>query len=215
MKRNVLAFLLVLITFPVFAHIEKPISKLPSEWLNQWMEEEKTTGSFAFNFATLATSDQTGQPTTRIIQIMKDEQSDLVFFTHKNTKKVNLLKTNPKIALNIWLSSTKKQVSIEGEVEDLSTEQVKAAWDKMPRRMQLNLMASDHKNELNSPWDLKRKIEQLDKTYPNDIPWQGILKGYKIKPNAYIFLALNTPEFADKFVVKKIKAEWQTTRMQP
>lgn len=204
--------LLLCVAVTLCAKEQHPVKKV-----NQWFKEEKerTNGGF-HKFATLATVSSDGHPHTRMIEIVGlSKEKGALFFTHKNTQKVAHLDHSPVAALNIWLPQTLRQVSIDGEVVQVSKSEAEKSWKQMPRFMKITFMASDHKGEIESNDVLQERKKELEKLYPQEIPMPDSFVGYRIRPKTMIFYEIKPRNFPTKHVAHLESENWTICQVEP
>ena len=192
---------------------EDPIKQVKT-WFKE--EKEKTEGRF-FQFATLATTSADGQPHTRIIEMVRfNSKQGGLFFTHKNSAKVGHLSYNPKVALNIWLPKTLRQISMEGLTKEISSIESEKFWKQMPRFMQLTFLASSHcGGEIESLDILQRKKEKISELYKNEIPMPDTFIGYRIIPEKIIFFTVTLRDFPIKQIASLCNDHWEIALVAP
>ncbi|MEM7174602.1 MAG: pyridoxamine 5'-phosphate oxidase family protein [Chlamydiota bacterium] len=213
-----LSFLLfsLILPFALCATTKKdshPITKI-SRWFNK--EKERTEGRF-HRFATLATVSAAGKPYTRMIELVKvSKKNGLVFFTHKNSVKVQHFSLNSNAALNIYLPKTKRQVSLTGIVSAVSLDETEKAWKRMPRFLKLTHMLSEQKRDPTSIEILEQRKKQIAKRYHKvDIPMPSTFVGYLFEPEEVIFLEIRAPKVSVKELAQIDKDEWVCSIVDP
>lgn len=202
----------LLISFSLIAKEPHPMTKV-----NLWCKEEKeiTEGRY-FTYGTLASVSSDGRPHTRTIEVSHfDKEKGALFYTHKQTQKVEDFLFNPYASLTVWLPKTHRQFTVEGKVEEVSKLEGEKAWKKMPRFMQLSFLASNHKGKLESEEVLQKRKESLEKTYPKEIPVPDTFIGYRLRPDHIIFYQVNFRSFPKKEVATLEKTGWITALVEP
>lgn len=178
--------------------------------------EESETGSVAHHNAHLATVTPKYKSSIRMVNIFWEDNQEVTFYTHRNTKKVNYLLRNPFASMNIWLPATRKQITIDGKVSPLKHERLEAKWSKMPRWMQLKFMASDHRSIMDDQGEgMRAKLKELNDMYPESVPMPDSFVGYALEPKFITFYEVNMPDFATKKVAEKKGHEWLVLAYQP
>lgn len=203
---------LTLVPFSLIAKEPHPMTKV-----NQWCREEKerTEGQY-FTYGMLASVSSDGRPHTRTIEVSHfDKEKGALFYTHKHTQKVEDFLFNPHASLTVWLSKTHRQFTLEGKVEEISEAEAEKGWKKMPRFMQLLFLASNHKGKLESEVVLQKRKEELEKTYPKEIPFPETFIGYRLKPDLVTFYQVNFRSFPKKEVATFEKPGWITALLEP
>ncbi|MDJ0652353.1 MAG: pyridoxamine 5'-phosphate oxidase family protein [Simkaniaceae bacterium] len=182
----------LLTTFTLFAKDAHPITTV-----KQWCKEEKalTEGRY-FIIGTLASVSSNSMPHTQMIEVSHfDKNRGALFFTHKNTYQAKNFETNPQASLNIWLPKTRRQVTLEGRVEEVSRIEAEKSWNQMPRFMKLSFLASNHTGRLESEEAMQKRKETLDKEFFKEIPMPATFIGYRLIPEEVIFYEVNHRSF--------------------
>jgi pyridoxamine 5'-phosphate oxidase len=212
MRKKIFSFLsLGLIALLCSATTPSTPFKTAQAWLK---EEELKVGHPHFKFGVLATVGKNAQPSTRIVELISVDKGAALFFSHKSTLKVQQIKTNPLVSITLWLPQTKRQLTLDGKAQELSNEESNSYWLQMPKKRQLNFLASDHQSELKKG-ELEKKLEQLEKTFPGDVPMPQEFIGYKIMTEHFVFYEIQTGNFAQKHVASLEDGIWTTKQMHP
>ena len=189
----------------------------PINQINKWFKTEKEKGEKGFHkFGTLATVSPDGKPHTRMIEIMGfHPQKGGLFFTHKNSDKVEQINHNSTVALNIWLPKTLRQISMEGIVEEIPPSEAEKSWKRMPRFMKIIFMASNSQGEETSHAALNERKNQLEKLYSHDIPMPNTYIGYRLRPEKIIFYEIQPRQFPLKHIAYLRKDKWTICQVDP
>lgn len=189
----------------------------PLKKVREWFNAEKEKSSRGFHrFATLSTVGGDGAPYSRMIEIVgMSQKNGILFFTHRDTQKVEHLTLNPQAALNIWLPKTLRQVSINGIVSEISREEAQRAWKRTPRFMKLTFLASLHKGELSSPEILQERKAKFEEMYKEDIPMPDTFIGYRFMPQKAIFYEIKPRNFPEKELTELENNKWVTFQLEP
>lgn len=207
---KILFFLLATLT--LFGKETHPIITI-----NQWCKEEKglTEGRY-FTFGTLASVSSSGRPHTRMIEVSHfDKDKGVLFFTHKNTRKVSDFQFNPYASLNLWLPKTHRQITLEGKVEEISIIEAEKSWNRLPRFMKLSFLASNHTGKLESDEILEKRKGALKEAFPKEIPMPPTFIGYRLIPLEVIFFQLNHRSFPKKEIATLEDRGWITVLSEP
>ena len=208
----VLAFVLPLSTIGAVEN-SNPIKKI-----KRWFADEKQKSDRGFHrFATLSTVGQDGHPYSRMIKITGiSQKSGILFFTHRNTQKVEHLSFTPFAALNIWLPKTLRQVSINGEVKEVPREIAEKSWKRMSRFMKLTFLSSEHKGILTNPAVLKQRKAKLKEAYKEgNIPMPDAFVGYRLTPERVIFYEIKPRHFPERELAELEDGNWITYQLEP
>ena len=104
----------------------------PAELFRQWLKEALAAGVPQPNACSLATADELGRPSSRML-ILKDIDDDgWHFATSRASRKGRELAANPQAALNFFWQPLGRQVRVAGSVVELSAAASAADWHARP-----------------------------------------------------------------------------------
>ena len=104
----------------------------PAELFRLWLDEALAAGVPQPNACSLATADEQGRPSSRML-ILKDIDADgWHFATSRESRKGKELTANPHAALNFFWQQQGRQVRVAGDVVELSAEASAADWRARP-----------------------------------------------------------------------------------
>ena len=118
----------------------------PAELFRLWLAEALEAGVPQPNACSLATADELGRPSSRML-ILKDIDADgWHFATSRESRKGQELAANPHAALNFFWQQQGRQVRVAGDVVELSAEASAADWQARP--------GADGSENENTDWQL-------------------------------------------------------------
>ena len=165
---------------------------------------------------TLATCDEHGQPSARMVLLRVVDERGFGFFTNFTSRKGRELDANPKAALCIHWITLDEQIRIEGHVERMSDEESDVYFDKRPRGSQLGAWASDQSQLLPSRETLEEKYREIERRFEGQAvqrpPFWG---GYRIVPHRIEFWYGRPDRLHDRVVYVKEKPGWRIERLYP
>ena len=115
---------------------------LPSKQFAKWLEEAIAAQLPEPNAMTLATVDQAGRPSTRVVLIKEFDDRGPVWFTNYHSRKGQQLAANPFAALQFHWVELERVVRIEGRVEKISAQESDAYFASRARESQIGAWAS-------------------------------------------------------------------------
>ncbi len=121
----------------------------PAELFRLWLDEALAAGVPQPNACSLATADEHGRPSSRML-ILKDIDADgWHFATSRESRKGHELTANPHAALNFFWQQQGRQVRVAGDVVELSAEASAADWRARP-----GADGGENANNENTDWQL-------------------------------------------------------------
>jgi pyridoxamine 5'-phosphate oxidase len=91
----------------------------------------------------VATVDETGQPSCRMLLLKGYDARGFVFYTNQNSRKAAHIRKTPRAALTFHWKSLRKQVRIEGVCETVTAQEADAYFASRSRLSQIGAWASD------------------------------------------------------------------------
>lgn len=183
-------------------------------WLDQAIESNLFTDPTAMNVATV---DQDGMPSQRIVLLKQYDQQGFVFYTNLESNKAQQLKANNKICLHFAWLAMERQVIIRGEAEKLSVAQATQYFLSRPRDSQLAAWASHQSKPVAARKMLEQAFSQMkDKFAKGQVPLPGFWGGYRVKPISIEFWQGRDNRLHDRFIYKQDQSgSWVIERLQP
>ena len=138
-----------------FKDEDNPIN-LFREWYNEANKHEiNDPNAFA-----LATVDENGYPSTRMVLLKNFNDSGFVFYTNLNSNKSKAIKKDPKISMCFHWKSLLRQVRIIGLASKVSDKEADEYFNSRSYGSRIGAWASDQSSELNIREDLLISIEK-------------------------------------------------------
>ena len=141
--------------------IEKgTISQEPFLGILKVLEEAEALNLVDWNAMNIATVDDKGQPSSRVVLLKKLSDEGLVFYTNYNSRKGSEIHLNNKVAVNFWWRELKKQIRIEGLISKASKEDSDDYFDSRPIKSRVSAIISNQSSVISSYEDLKKNIDE-------------------------------------------------------
>ena len=153
-----------------------------------WMAEAQRSEPNDANAMTLATCTPAGLPSARMVLLKGADERGFVFYTNRDSRKGGDLLANPHAALLFHWKSLRRQVRIEGAVEDVADAEADAYFASRARVSRLGALASDQSRVLPERAELERRVAELDARYPGDsVPRPPHWSGFRVVPQSIEF----------------------------
>ena len=141
--------------------IEKgTISQEPFLGILKVLEEAEALNLVDWNAMNIATVDDKGQPSSRVVLLKKLSDKCMVFYTNYNSRKGTEIHLNNKVAVNFWWRELKKQIRIEGLISKASKEDSDDYFDSRPIKSRVSAIISNQSSVISSYEDLKKEIDE-------------------------------------------------------
>ncbi|MCF2946553.1 pyridoxamine 5'-phosphate oxidase [Paraglaciecola aquimarina] len=189
----------------------------PFSLFEKWLQNAVDANLVDPTAMTIATVDETGQPSQRIVLLKDFSEKGFVFYTNTESKKASDLKQNAKISLHFPWHSLERQVKICGVALPLSSVEVAKYFMSRPKPSQLAAWASAQSRPVSSKQVLMEKFAQMkDKFSKGEVPLPSFWGGYLVVPHKIEFWQGGEDRLHDRFMYSKgSDGQWQTERLMP
>ena len=156
----------------------------PIELFNTWMNKAKETEPNDPNALSLATSDNKGSPSVRMVLLKDFSKNGFIFYTNLNSQKSLSLKENPKAEMCFYWKSLSRQVRINGEISQVSDKVADKYYNTRPYGARIGAWASKQSKVLQNRKELINSINEYKKKYNDEknLPRPDYWSGWKLAP---------------------------------
>ena len=158
----------------------------PFPLFEKWLAEAEKAEINDPNAMALATVDGNGMPSLRMVLLKGMDSRGFVFFTNRESRKGNALNANPVAAACFHWKSLRRQIRIEGTVEQVSDAESNEYYKTRPLGSRIGAWASLQSRPLESRTVLADRVAALEREYQgreDTIPRPTHWGGYRIIPN--------------------------------
>jgi pyridoxamine 5'-phosphate oxidase len=181
----------------------------------RWWNEAAASALPESNAMTLATADEAGRPSARVV-LLKDYGVDgFVFYTNYQSRKGRELAANPHAALLFFWPELERQIRIEGTVERVAASESDTYFRSRPLASRVGAWASPQSEPIPSKaWLMARAAEMglRHGLHPERPPHWG---GYRLRPIAMEFWQGRPSRLHDRLRYTQSAAGWQRERLAP
>jgi pyridoxamine 5'-phosphate oxidase len=166
---------------------------------------------------TLATSDQNGYVTARVVLLKGFGEEGFTFYTNYASTKARQLAENPRAALVFHWPHLQRQVRIEGTVQKISHEESETYFRSRPRPSQLSAAVSPQSEVIPSRAFLEEQVRLLQDTLGDQpVPLPDNWGGYRLTPEVIEFWQHRDNRLHDRIRYRKDDAgQWRMERLAP
>ena len=137
---------------------------------------------------TLATVDDDGVPSARIVLLKNVDARGFAFYTNYESRKARALEATGRAALCFFWPSLAQQVRVEGTVEKLGAAESDAYFAVRPRGSQAGAWASRQSATLAARADLEQRLAEVEERFAGQtIPRPPFWGGFLVRPEAIEF----------------------------
>lgn len=194
------------------------LTEHPIDLFKHWLNDAIAASIPDPNAMTVATVDEQGQPSQRIVLLKDVSEEGFVFYTNLGSNKAKDLAINPKISLHFPWHGLERQVKVSGTAHLLSRTKVAKYFLSRPRDSQLGAWASKQSSPISTRQLLLTQFGQMKQKFAEGkIPVPDFWGGYEVKPNLIEFWQGGENRLHDRFVYKlnEKDASWSTERLMP
>lgn len=161
-----------------------PPLKLFAEWFALAKDSELNDP----DAVALATATPDAAPSVRMVLLKEFGPEGFVFYTNAQSRKGGELLANPQAAMLFHWKSLRRQIRIEGRIEEVDPATADAYFASRSRDSQLGALASDQSRPLGSRAEFLGRIAKATATHlVGRVPRPPHWTGYRLVPQAFEF----------------------------
>ncbi len=188
----------------------------PVKQFENWFQEAINASVVEPNAMNLATVNDQGKPSSRIVLLKGIIDNAFQFYTNYNSNKGIQMAQNPFAALTFFWPELERQIRIEGKVSKVTDQESSAYFSSRPKGSKIGAWASPQSQEIESRLILENKVEALNKEFPSDdIPRPSHWGGYKVVPDHIEFWQGRKSRLHDRIAYFLNKGNWEIKRLAP
>ena len=155
----------------------------PIDLFRTWLAEAEKKEINEPTSVALATADASGAPSVRMVLVRGVDQRGFVFYTNLESRKGAELEANPRAALCFHWKSLRRQVRVEGPVEQVSDAEADAYFASRDRGARISAWASDQSRPLTRRLDLEKRVARFTAKFGlGKIPRPPHWSGFRVRP---------------------------------
>ena len=188
-----------------------------------WFGEAKDSEPNDPNAMALATATPEGRPSVRMVLLKGHgahwgEGGGFVFYTNAESRKGAEIRANMHAALLFHWKSLRRQIRIEGPLEEVSADQADSYFHSRPHASQIGSAASDQSRPLPDRQVYLDRVAALEERFPEgDIPRPPHWTGFLLQPRAMEFWQDRDYRLHDRrlFTREEEGGAWSNTLLYP
>lgn len=169
----------------------------PMVVFQKWFDEAFEYFGAETNAMSLATTDNHGRPSVRIVLLKGVTENGFIFYSNYESRKGGQLTENPFAALLFYWPGLDRQIRIEGSVRKISAEESDLYFKSRPIGSQISTAASPQSMKITESELLARRAAFDNAT---SIPRPDHWGGYEVKASYFEFWNGRENRFHDRIV---------------
>ena len=161
----------------------------PFKLFEEWFKKAKETEINDPNALALATADENGVPSVRMVLLKDFSEKGFVFYTNLESKKSGDIKNNPNVSMCFHWKSLLRQIRIVGTISSVSNEEADNYYNSRAYGSRIGAWASKQSTVLKNRDELYKSIDNFKKKFPDEknVPRPNYWSGWILSPNEIEF----------------------------
>jgi pyridoxamine 5'-phosphate oxidase len=193
------------------------VDKDPLKQFEKWFAEALRSEVMEPNAMNLATVNESGKPSSRMVLLKGLENDRFVFYTNYQSTKGKELENNPACALTFFWPELERQVRIEGVASRVEASLSDTYFKSRPRESQMGAWASPQSALIEDRKILEQRLREIEKKYEGqtELPRPNQWGGYQVEPFQVEFWQGGPGRLHDRIQFVKVDNTWKIFRLAP
>jgi len=164
----------------------------------------------------LATADERGVPSVRIVLLKHVDDDGFVFYTNHESRKGRELLATHRAALCFHWQPMEIQVRVEGAAAAVSAAEADAYFATRARGSQIGAWASWQSRTIEHAGDLEARVAEMEKRFAGGpVPRPPQWSGFRVEPNRIEFWKGRPDRLHVRDVYERDGNNWRISRLYP
>lgn len=190
----------------------------PLQLFAAWFAEAGSSEPSDPNAMAVATATPDGRPSVRMVLLKDHGPEGFTFYTNAQSRKGNEIRANARAALLFHWKSLRRQVRIEGALDEVSPAQADDYFHSRAFVSQVGSAASDQSRPLDDRATYLAKVEALEVACKaaGEVPRPPYWTGFRLDPEAIEFWLDRPNRLHDRRrFVREADGRWSNTLLYP
>ena len=182
----------------------------------KWWSEAIASEIEESNAMTVATVNEQGFPSARIVLVKDISEEGFSFFTNYNSDKGQQMSAHDRVALLFFWKELERQVRIEGTIEKLSDADSDVYFASRPRGSRIAAWSSPQSEIIADRSVLDKRAQEFKEKFQNqEVPRPPHWGGYLVRPMSIEFWQGRSSRMHDRLKYVKEGNVWKIVRLAP
>jgi pyridoxamine 5'-phosphate oxidase len=196
--------------------LEEKMDSNPFNQFSVWLAQAIEKGINEPTAMTLATVDQNGCPSARIVLLKFFSETEFIFFTNYDSHKGKDIAFNQNVALLFFWIGLERQVRVEGHAEKITAKESDEYFQTRPLESQLAAYASPQSQVIPNREFLIDRVLSAKKQFSKiEVKRPDNWGGYRVIPRSIEFWQGGTARLHDRIRYTLVNEEWVIERLAP
>jgi pyridoxamine 5'-phosphate oxidase len=188
----------------------------PFALFDAWMDEARQSEPNDPDAVAIATADSRGRPSVRMVLLRQYGPEGFGFFTHLDSRKGRELAANPYGAMVVHWKSLRRQVRIEGRLEQVGDAEADAYFAGRSRESRIGSWASDQSQPLDSRETFEQRYADMQRRFEDDdVPRPPRWSGFRLIPDRIEFWTDRPHRLHERRLFERTADGWEEGLLYP
>lgn len=187
----------------------------PLTQFEQWLQEAIKAQVNEPTAVNVATVNEDGRPSSRIVLLKEVNAQGFVFFTNYHSRKGRAISHQPFVAMTFFWPELERQVRIEGRAQKLPEAESDAYFASRPYTSRIGAWASQQSEVIESHKTLLARAAMIAAKHPLNVPRPPHWGGYLVIPDRVEFWQGRPSRLHDRICYQLQDNQWIKERLSP